>query len=112
VTNYAEADGFSLVSLAHGLLIPLFSPEGPFASTRTTPRAANVRIIPNAWLHTLGARTFESLVLSSRAGKSHDAPFLRAMNAGLQEIGNKALTMAAETRRSENENAQHPPYEE
>jgi hypothetical protein len=34
------------------------------------------------------------------------------MNAGLQEIGNKALTMAAETRRSENENAQHPPYEE
>jgi hypothetical protein len=34
------------------------------------------------------------------------------MKAGMQEIGNKAFTMATGTRRSENENAQHPPYEE
>src|ERR1700730_3062257 len=34
------------------------------------------------------------------------------MKAGMREIGNKAFTMATGTRRSENENAQHPPYEE
>jgi hypothetical protein len=34
------------------------------------------------------------------------------LTAGMQETGNKAFTMATGTRRSENKNAQHPPYEE
>ena len=41
---------------------PTLSPEGPFASTGATPRWANVRIVPNVCLQTLGARTLESLV--------------------------------------------------
>jgi hypothetical protein len=34
------------------------------------------------------------------------------LHCGMREIGNKAFTMATGTRRSENENVQHPPYEE
>jgi hypothetical protein len=105
----ANASGFIQIPLSQ---VPRREALG---STRTLGAGALVdralRFIAN-W-PTERASTFPgSSVKRCPACKNHDAPLLRTMKSYMQEIGNKVFTMATGTRRSENENAQHPPYEE
>jgi hypothetical protein len=58
-----------------------------------------------------GAKAADAAPTNERFGID-SGNLLRAMKAGMREIGNKAFTMATGARRSENENVQHPPYEE
>jgi len=62
-------------------------------------------------LHARGAKAADTAPTNERFGID-SGNLLWAMKAGMREIGNKAFTMATGTRRSENENVQHPPYEE